>query len=199
MSENIKIAVIYHSGFGHTKVQAEAVHAGADEGDWANATLYAVEDLSDDLSELADADAMIFGSPTYMGNVSGPFKTFMDKSGGIWMNRGWSTKVAGGFTNSSSELGDKGSTLQALSVFAIQHGMVWVGLDMLPGNNSTQGSPDALNRMGSSLGAAAQSLADHGPDQSPPKADLETARVYGSQIAQAARRWGKSVAKQQAA
>ncbi|KAJ57492.1 NADPH-dependent FMN reductase [Actibacterium mucosum KCTC 23349] len=199
MSDTIKIAVVYHSGYGHTKVQAEAVHAGADEGAGVNAALYAVDDLSDDLSELADADAMIFGSPTYMGNVSGPFKSFMDKSSRIWLNRGWSGKIAGGFTNSSSQLGDKGSTLQALSVFAIQHGMVWVGLDMLPGNNSTQGSDTALNRMGASLGAVAQSLADQGPDQSPPSADLETARAYGRNVALAARRWGKSDAQQEAA
>ncbi len=187
MTRNAKVAIVYHSGYGHTKVQAEAVLRGAQSA--AQAEIYEVGSLSEDLSEIADADAIIFGTPTYMGNVSGPFKTFMDKSSGIWAQQGWNNKIAGGFTNSSSPMGDKGNTLLALATFGAQHGMLWVGLDLPPGNNSSTGSEDSLNRMGASLGAMAQSLADKGPDVTPPDADQRTAEYYGARVAKVAQRW----------
>ncbi len=187
MTQNAKVVVVYHSGYGHTKVQAEAVMRGAARV--SDASLIDVADLSQGLDELADADALIFGSPTYMGSVSGPFKSFMDASSGIWLEQGWKNRIAGGFTNSSSQSGDKVATLQAMSIFAAQHGMIWVGMDLAPGNNSTHGSEDNLNRMGASLGAMAQSLADQGPDVAPPSADILTAEYYGARVAEAANRW----------
>lgn len=187
MTQKAKVAIVYHSGYGHTKVQAEAVERGAATA--SDAALYDVESLSDDLAELADADAIIFGTPTYMGTVSAPFKAFMDKSSGIWQAKGWANKIAGGFTNSASQLGDKGNTLQALATLAAQHGMIWVGMDLLPGDNASTTTPDSLNRMGASLGAVAQSLADQGPDIAPPDADQRTAEYYGKRVAEAAQRW----------
>ncbi|AKH20877.1 flavodoxin family protein [Sedimenticola thiotaurini] len=189
MSENVKIAVVYHSGYGHTKVLAEAVAAGVREihGD---VTLIAVDDPDQiDWDRLADADGIIFGTPTYMGSVSAPFKAFMDASSKVWAEQGWKDKLAAGFTNSASYSGDKLNTLQQLSVFAAQHGMVWVSLGLLPGNNSTQGSPDDLNRVGSYLGVMAQSNADQGPEIVPPQSDRDTAQHLGRRVAQAARRW----------
>ncbi len=191
MTNVIKVAVVYHSGYGHTQVQAEAVHAGAQAVDGVEAALYPVDEVTENLEKLADADAIIFGTPTYMGTVSAPFKTFMDATSGIWMEQGWKDKIAGGFTNSSSQSGDKLSTLQALSLFGGQHGMIWVGLDLPPGNNSSVGSDDNLNRMGASLGAMAQSLADLGSDVQPPQSDRDTAAHYGTRIAKAALRWAE--------
>jgi len=105
------------------------------------------------------------------------------------MEGAWKDKIAGGFTNSSSQAGDKTGTLQAMSVFAAQHGMIWVGLDLPPGNNSSSGSDENLNRMGASLGAMAQSLADKGPEDAPTEADKRTAHYYGERVAKAALRW----------
>ena len=104
-------------------------------------------------------------------------------------NHGWKDKLAAGFTNSSSQSGDKLNTLIQLSVFAAQHGMNWVSLGLLPGNNSSQGSPEDLNRIGSYLGAMAQSNADEGAEVTPPQADRATAEVLGARVAAAARRW----------
>lgn len=189
MSSKPKVVIVYHSGYGHTKVQADAVFAGAQSINGVQAEIIEAADAENRLDELDDASAIIFGSPTYMGTISAPFKSFMDASSGKWMSQSWKDKIAGGFTNSSSPSGDKSGTLQTMSVFAAQHGMVWVGLDLPPGNNSTAGSDDNLNRMGASLGAMAQSLADHGPDQSPPDADQRTAHYYGARVAKAALRW----------
>lgn len=189
MTDKTKVIAVFHSGYGHTRVQAEAVLAGAQSVEGIDAELMEATEAADNLDRLDEAAAIIFGSPTYMGTVSAPFKAFMDASSAKWMTQHWKDKIAGGFTNSASQVGDKTGTLQALSVFAAQHGMVWVGLDLPPGNNSTAGSDNNLNRMGASLGAMAQSLADHGPDVSPPSADQETARYYGARIARAALRW----------
>jgi NAD(P)H dehydrogenase (quinone) len=189
MTDKTKVIAVFHSGYGHTKVQAEAVLAGANSIEGIDAELMEAAEAANNLDKLDEAAAIIFGSPTYMGTVSAQFKAFMDASSAKWMAQGWKDKIAGGFTNSSSPVGDKTGTLQTLSVFAAQHGMIWVGLDLPPGNNSTSGSDNNMNRMGASLGAMAQSLADQGPDMSPPDADQETAHYYGARIARAALRW----------
>jgi NAD(P)H dehydrogenase (quinone) len=176
------IAVVYHSGYGHTQKQAEAVAEGAAAGG-AQVLLVPVAEAEARIAEINAADAIIFGAPTYMGSVSAPFKAFMDFSSGVWFARGWKDKIAAGFTNSASQSGDKLNSLQQLSVFAAQHGMVWVGLDLLPGNNNSKGSVNDLNRLGSFLGAMAQSNSDEGPDKGPIASDLETAKYLGKRVA----------------
>jgi NAD(P)H dehydrogenase (quinone) len=183
------IAIVYHSGYGHTARQAEAVAKGALGVANASVALVKVEDVEQHWDDLAGADAIVFGAPTYMGGVSAPFKAFMDASSKFWVAQGWKDKLAAGFTNSASQNGDKLATLQHLAIFAAQHGMVWVGLGLLPGNNSSAGSVEDLNRLGSFLGAMAQSNADQGPDYGPPPADLKTAEHLGRRVAEAAARW----------
>ncbi len=184
------IAIVYHSGFGHTKVQAEAVAAGARSVAGAEVHLIPVEEAEAKAELLNAADAIIFGSPTYMGSASAKFKEFMEWSSKIWYGRGWQDKLAAGFTVSASQSGDKLAVLQQLAVFAAQHGMLWLGLDLLPGNNSSKGSIDDLNRLGSFLGVMAQSNADQGPE-GVTVADRKTAEHLGKRVAQAAARWAK--------
>jgi NAD(P)H dehydrogenase (quinone) len=184
-----KVAIVYHSGYGHTERLATSVFEGADAIDGASAVLIRVDELPARLAELNAADAIIFGSPTYMGSASAPFKAFMDSTSVIFAGMGWRDKLAAGFTNSASHNGDKLNTLEQFGVFAAQHGMIWVSLGLPPGNNTTQGSPEDLNRLGASLGAMAQSDADAPPDVAPPKSDLETGRHLGRRVAQAALRW----------
>jgi multimeric flavodoxin WrbA len=106
-----------------------------------------------------------------------------------WMERKWADKLAAGFTNSGSQNGDKQNTLIDIASFAAQHGMVWINLNLMPGNNNSGGSVDDLNRLGSFLGAMAQSNVDEGPDKAPTKADLETAKKLGERVANCAKRW----------
>ena len=179
-----QIAIVYHSGYGHTRVLAQAVALGVDRVRGARADLVDVTTMSDaDWGALGKADAHIFGSPTYMGAVSAPFKHFMDLSSATWLARGWSNKLAAGFTVSSSQAGDKFATLNQLSTFAAQHGMIWVSLDQLPGNNSATGSVDDYNRIGASIGVMAQANNDEGPEVAPPSADRETAARLGARVA----------------
>jgi multimeric flavodoxin WrbA len=185
------IAIVYHSGFGHTAKQAEAVGQGVDSVDGARSILISVDKIEEHWATLEAADGIIFGSPTYMGGVSAPFKTFMDASSKPWYARAWKDKIAAGFTNSASQSGDKLNTLISLAVFAAQHGMIWVGLDILPGNNNSKGSVEDLNRLGSFLGAMAQSNADQPADVVPPSADLRTASVLGARVAETTKRFAK--------
>lgn len=185
-----KVAIVYHSGYGHTHEQAKAVAAGASSVPGVIAELIRIEKADQDfapiLARLEQADAIIFGSPTYMGSVSGVFKVFMDATSKVWGK--WTDKVSGAFTNSASQNGDKLNTLIQLAIFAAQHGMTWVSLGLMPGNNSTKGSPEDLNRLGSFIGAMGQSPADLGPEHGPSKSDLKTAEHLGRRIAQAAQR-----------
>lgn len=185
----VQIAIVYHSGFGHTAKQAEAVAKGAGSVAGAQVHLVKIEDFEANQAKVDGADAIIFGSPTYMGGVSGQYKTWMDSTGKTWYQQGWKDKLAAGFTNSASQSGDKLNTLTQLAIFAAQHGMVWVGLGLLPGNNSSAGSVNDLNRLGSFLGAMAQSNNDQGPDLAPGAADLATAKHLGKRVAEAAKRW----------
>ena len=189
MSNQIKVAIAYHSGYGHTEVLAQAVAAGA-ENAGASAIAVSVADLENlNWDQLTEADAIIFGTPTYMGSVSAPFKAFMDASSKIWAQQGWKDKLAAGFTNSSSQSGDKLNTLIQLSVYAASHSMNWVSLGLLPGNNSSNGSEKDLNRLGSFLGAMAQSNSDESPELTPPQSDRDTAQALGARVAAAAQRW----------
>lgn len=185
------IAIVYHSGYGHTAKQAEAVAKGVESVTGATALLVPVADVDQHWGALAGADAIIFGAPTYMGSLSAGFKTFMEASSKAWAAQEWKDKLAAGFTNSASQNGDKLASLIQLALFAAQHGMVWVGLGLLPGNNASTASIEDDNRLGSFLGAMAQSNKDQGPDVAPPPADLRTAGLLGERVAKAALRWGK--------
>jgi len=140
------VCVVYHSGYGHTQKQAEAVADGAASIDGVQCHLIPVADLEASdapaWATLDSCDAMIFGSPTYMGSASAAFKAFMEATSQRWMEQKWTLKLAAGFTNSGSQNGDKQNTLMQFSTLAAQHGMLWVNLNQVPGNNSTAGSED---------------------------------------------------------
>ncbi len=177
-----KVAVVYHSGYGHTAEVAQAVARGAAGIAGIDAQLISVSDIAKHWQDLDAADAIIFGTPTYMGGVSAPFKAFMDESSKIWAAQGWKDKIAAGFTHSASQGGDKFNTVTHLFTFAMQHGMIWTGLGLSPGNNSSKGSVNDLNRLGSSTGSLTQSSADQGADAIPPS-DLKTAEHLGRRVA----------------
>ena len=185
------VAIVYHSGYGHTKAQAEAVLAGVKDVEAVDGVLISVDDVDANWEVLDGAAAIIFGSPIYMGNVSAAFQGFAEKSSKRWMSLAWKDKLAAGFVNSGSQNGDKLQGLQALITLSQQHGMIWVGLGLHPGNNSSTASVNDLNRLGGFGGAFAQSNVDQGADVMPPEADRKTAAHLGKRVAEAAVRWTK--------
>ncbi|KQW69980.1 MAG: flavodoxin family protein [Methylibium sp.] len=182
-----KIVIVFHSGYGHTKRMAESVAQGA------GGTLLPI-DAEGNLPEggweqLAAADAIVMGSPTYMGSVSWQFKKFADASSKPWFGQAWKDKLFAGFTNSASMNGDKLSTLHYLFTLAMQHGGVWVGTGLMP-SNSKAATRNDINYVASFSGAMAQSPSDASVDEMLP-GDLETARLFGARVATMAARLNK--------
>lgn len=180
-----KICVVYHSGYGHTEHAAKSVGEGAKTLDKTEVFMIPVGEVDSKWDILNQADAIIFGSPTYMGSASAPFKEFMEKSSKPWMAQAWKNKLASGFTVSANQNGDKLQTLEQFFVFASQHSMIWVSLGLLPGNNSSKGSISDLNRLGSSSGAMAQANSDQGKEGMQ-ESDLKTMFHLGQRVAQVA-------------
>jgi multimeric flavodoxin WrbA len=155
-----KVAVVFHSGYGHTLRMAQAVAQGAGA---ELVTIDAEGNLSDAAWEtLNGADAIIMGSPTYMGSVSWQFKKFADASSKPWFSQAWKDKVFAGFTNSATMNGDKHSTLHYLFTLAMQHSGIWVGTGLMPSNSKAAQRND-INYVGSYAGAMAQSPSDSSP------------------------------------
>lgn len=179
------VAIVYFSGYGHTQKLAEAVQQGVQE-DGAVVKVYRItqegELSSTELEEIGQADAIIYGTPTYMAGPAWQFKKFADATSKIWYMSQWKDKVAAGFTNSASTNGDKGQTLNYLFTFAQQHGQIWVGLGLLPSNTKAH-SPADINWSGGSIGVMAISPSDASPEEAPHKGDLEAAKALGKRVA----------------
>jgi NAD(P)H dehydrogenase (quinone) len=179
-----QVVVVFHSGYGHTQRMAQAV------ADGAGAELVAIDaegNVSDaGWAALNAADAIIMGSPTYMGTVSWQFKKFADASSKAWFTQAWKDKLFAGFTNSATMNGDKLSTLHYLFTLAMQHSGVWVGTGMMPSNSKAAQRND-LNYVGSFSGAMAQTPSDASAQEMLP-GDLETARLFGQRVAATAAR-----------
>ena len=185
VSHEPSIVVVYHSGYGHTQRMAQAVAAGA------GAELLAI-DAEGHLPAggwelLAAADAIVLGSPTYMGSVSWQFKKFADMSSKPWYTQSWRDKLFAGFTNSASPSGDKFSTLAYMFTLAMQHGGLWVSQGIMP-SNTRAAQRDDPNFLGSYSGAMAQSPSDASAGEMAP-GDLALARSFGERVAEVASRY----------
>jgi len=184
------VAVVFHSAGGTTKELAKSVMSGAASLDGVD--VLEVEILGSDIIEgryvnqdvldsLDRVDAIVLGSPTYMGSVSAQFKAFADATGDKWSEKAWSDKVAGGFTIGSNLSGDQLMTTQYFQVFANQHGMIWASLD-IPGGCDREGR----NRLGAQSGLIA-----HSNDSVVHEIDSVTAKYLGLRIATLAKKFSK--------
>lgn len=173
----LTMAVIYHSNYGHTKRVAEAIVKGGRQ-QLPEAQVKAVDVYEVDWDFLDQADLLVFGSAVYMGSVTAEFKTFMDETSKRWYHRKWEGKWAAAFANSGGLSGDKLAVLQQISLYAMQHGMNWIGLPLMPTGHETTD----LNRLASYLGLMTQSL-DGPPEETPGPGDIDTAIWFGDHLA----------------
>lgn len=176
-----RVSVIYFSSNGATAQLAHAaisgiksvnceVHTHEIKGHEIHEGRFVNTDV---ISEITNSDAVIFATPTYMGGVAAQFKAFADATGNIWPEQSWAGKFSAGITCGTALNGDQSSTLQYLSLFASQHGMLWVGLDTAAGYHQ-----HGLNRLGCQLGIVAQEI-----ENQINAIDLETAKYLGSRVA----------------
>jgi len=193
-----KLAIIYHSAHGHTEHIALRVLEGAQQVDGVEAHVIEAEEMATHPHDLVNFDGFILGSPTYLGGVSGPFKSFMDATGRLWRQQGLVGKLAAGFTVSSLPAGDKQSTLMSMFVFAMQHGMLWVGNPVLPEQHGGVPYDEAANRLGSWSGLMAQAGHSASADSFVP-GDVKGARMFGRNFAHTLLRVNAKVQRQETA
>lgn len=174
------VAIVYHSAYGHTAKVAQFILQGIEQAG-VSACLMSVDEIDWDV--LDQVQSIVMGCPTYMGSMSAALKQFMEQSSKRWLARSWQGKLAAGFTNGGGLSGDKLAVLQQINLFAMQHGMLWAGLPLMPTGRSNAD----LNRMSSFLGLMTQS--DNAPvEVTPPEGDLATAIQFGLHIAQTVKR-----------
>lgn len=182
-----KLAVIYHSAHGHTEHIARHVREGAAGVAGTEVDLLKAWDLANAPDQLLKYDGYVLGSPTYLGGVAAPFKSFMDATGRLWRTQQLKGRLAAGFTVSSLPSGDKQSTLLSMFVFSMQHGMLWVGNPILPEQHAGVPYEEAANRLGSWSGLMAQASHSMSADSFAP-GDVKTARMFGRNVAETLRR-----------
>lgn len=189
------VSIVYHSGFGSTAKVAERIAKGA--GSIKGTTIQTWQITGAQITDghwqddavieaLSASDAIIFGAPTYMGMVSGPFKCFADATAPLWIQMSWKDKLAGGFTTSSHPSGDKVMSLHYMATLAAQLRMVWVG----PAEPASHivGDDQGIDRWGYYLGVGTLGSI-RSTDGVPDDGDLKTAEKYGERIALLTRRW----------
>lgn len=190
----VSMVVLYHSNYGHTRRVALAVAEGARA---VGISVQAIDVMTlvryvagtDDTTyqatwhDIDQANILVFASAVYMGSVTADFKAFMELTSKRWFTRQWQGKLAAGIANSGGLSGDKLPVLQQLCLFAMQHGMHWVGMPLMP---TGHGETD-LNRLSGFLGLMVQSL-DAPADKTPCVGDMKSAVWFGEYLAQTALR-----------
>ncbi len=192
-----KALVLYYSSYGHIERMAEEVAAGVREAGVEAVLKRVPETVPEDIArksgfklvqkapiatveELADYDAIIFGTPTRFGNMAGQMKSFLDQAGSLWMRGALVGKVAGVFTSSATQHGGQESTILTFHPVLLHLGFVIVGLPY-----AFQGQMGVAEVMGNSPYGASTIAGGDGSRQ-PSKVELEGARFQGKHIAQIA-------------
>ena len=198
-----KVLVLYYSSYGHIEAMAEAVAEGARSVAGTTVDIKRVPELVPDEvavaahikvnqeapiatpDELANYDAIIFGTPTRFGNMAGQMRNFLDQTGGLWFANALVGKVGSVFCSTASQHGGQETTITSFHTTLLHHGMVIVGLPYTFKGNSEMGEISG----GTPYGAT--TLAGNDGSRMPSANELDGARFQGNHVAQIA---GKLVA-----
>lgn len=197
-----KVLVLYYSMYGHIEVMAQAVAEGVRGVDGVEVVVKRVpETIPEDqaraigvkldqpaqiatVEELADYDAIIFGTPTRFGNMTAQMRNFLDRTGGLWMKGGLIGKVGSVFTSSATQHGGQESTILSFHTTLLHHGMVIVGV---PYSCADQMRIDEITG-GSPYGASTITGGDG--KRMPSSNELSIAHYQGKHVAEITRRLG---------
>ena len=197
MTAMTKVLVLYYSSYGHIERMAEEVAAGVRDAGIEAVLKRVPETVPEEVArksgfksdqkapvakieELADYDAIIFGTPTRFGNMAGQMKNFLDQAGSLWMRGALVGKVASVFTSSATQHGGQESTILTFHPVLLHLGFVIVGLPY-----AFQGQMGVAEVMGNSPYGASTVAGGDGSRQ-PSKVELEGARFQGKHVAQIA-------------
>lgn len=197
-----KIKVVFYSMYGHVYQMANAIVAGAAAVEDTEVSLYQVPEIMSDEAlekagaldarnsfahvpeispdQLADADAIIFGTPTRFGNMAAQMRNFLDQTGGLWMNGALIGKVGSVFTSTGTQHGGQETTLTSFHTTLLHHGMVIVGV---PYSEASLMNMDEITG-GTPYGAS--TLAGTDGSRQPSENELVIARFQGRHVAEIA-------------
>ena len=192
-----KVLIVYYSSYGHVETMANAVAEGARDAGAEVAVKRVPELVSDEVAassgfkrdqaatiatpnELAEYDAIIFGTPTRFGNMAAQMRSFLDQTGGLWFTNALVGKVGSAFVSTASQHGGQESTLLSFHTTLLHHGMVVVGL---PYTAAGQMRLDEITG-GSPYGAT--TIAGGQGERQPSANELELARFQGKHVAEIA-------------
>ena len=203
----MKVLVVFYSTYGHIFKMAEAVAEGAKSVSGAEVHIRRVpETLSEEIlgkmgaveaqetfshipvckvDELAEADAVIFGTPTRFGNMCGQMRQFLDATGSLWANGSLVGKVGSVFASSATQHGGQESTILTFHVTLLHHGFVVVGL---PYAFQGQMRTDEITG-GSPYGAS--TIAGGDGSRMPSENELAAAQFQGEHVASIAAKLSK--------
>lgn len=193
-----KVLVLYYSSYGHIEAMADAVAAGAASVPGTAVTVKRVPELVPDEvargagmktdqqapiatpDELADYDAIIFGTPTRFGNMAAQMRNFLDQTGGLWFAKALVGKVGSVFVSTASQHGGQETTITSFHTTLLHHGMVIVGLPYTFEGNAEMGEISGGTPYGAST------LAGNDGSRSPSENELAGARFQGAHVARIA-------------
>jgi NAD(P)H dehydrogenase (quinone) len=193
-----KVLVLYYSSYGHIEAMAAAVAEGAASVPGTEVTVKRVPELvpeevakgagmkTDQAApiatpdELADYDAVIFGTPTRFGNMAAQMRNFLDQTGGLWFQKKLVGKVGSVFVSTASQHGGQETTITSFHTTLLHHGMVIVGLPYTFAGNSEMGEISGGTPYGAST------LAGNDGSRVPSENELAGARFQGAHVAQIA-------------
>lgn len=193
-----KVLVLYYSSYGHIETMAEAVAEGARSVAGCSVDLKRVPELVPEKvaaaahikvnqaapiatpDELANYDAIIFGTPTRFGNMAAQMRNFLDQTGGLWFANALVGKVGSVFCSTASQHGGQETTLTSFHTTLLHHGMVIVGLPYTFKGNSEMGEISG----GTPYGAT--TLAGNDGSRMPSDNELAGARFQGKHVAEIA-------------
>ncbi|MBV9889451.1 MAG: NAD(P)H:quinone oxidoreductase [Rhizobacter sp.] len=189
-----KILVLYHSIYGHVEAMANAVGEGAREVAGAQVSVKRVPETMPadvfakaggkanqpapvaDPAELANYHAIIFGTGTRFGNMTGQMRNFLDQTGPLWMSGALVGKVGSVFTSSATQHGGQESTILSFHTTLLHHGMIIVGL---PYSEQRQMGLDEI-KGGSPYGAS--TITGGGGERMPSEQELAMGRYQGRHV-----------------
>lgn len=193
-----KVLVLYYSSYGHIETMAAAVAEGAASVPGTEVSVKRVPELvSEEVAkgagmkldqqapiatpdELADYDAIIFGTPTRFGNMAAQMRNFLDQTGGLWFQQKLIGKVGSVFVSTASQHGGQETTITSFHTTLLHHGMVIVGLPYSFAGNSEMGEISGGTPYGAST------LAGNDGSRMPSENELAGARFQGAHVAQIA-------------
>lgn len=193
-----KVLVLYYSSYGHIEAMAEAVAEGARSVAGTTVDIKRVPELVPDEvaaaahikvdqaapiatpDELANYDAIIFGTPTRFGNMAAQMRNFLDQTGGLWFANALVGKVGSVFCSTASQHGGQETTITSFHTTLLHHGMVIVGLPYTFKGNSEMGEISG----GTPYGAT--TIAGNDGSRMPSANELDGARFQGNHVAQIA-------------